>query len=197
MTSSPGKLLVALEGIAGVGKTTLIERLKKDNRFECIPQLLPNNDIEDSSLTIEKVFRSDELKTQAYLSSSREVVVMDRYYQSTFAYHWATDQIYKEHKLPLVREWYEGAYKRGTLLTPDLTIFIDIQPSTSFSRKGRKSDNDGKNPWLREDFLGLMRQYYTELMNSGKENMLCINGEAEYRKVEDDILKAVSSLSNS
>lgn len=196
MTKSPQKLIIALEGIAGVGKTTLIEELKSDSRFECIPQLLPNNYIQDSDLTIEKVFRSDELKTQAYLASSKEVVVMDRYYQSTFAYHWATDQIYGERKLPLVGEWYKDALKRGGLLTPHLTVFIDILPSTSFGRKGRESDNDGKNPWLREDFLKLMRQYYIELTDSSKENVLRIDGEAGYHEVKSNILKAVNSLSS-
>jgi thymidylate kinase len=92
-----------------------------------------------------------------------------------------------------VQRWYDDAVERKALITPDITFFIDIQPATSFKRKGRTIQNSGDNPWQREDFLALMKQYYVNLMQSDNENIIRIDGEQNWEKVETEILAAIFS----
>ena len=187
------KIIVALEGIPGAGKTTIMEKLRHSYRtFDGIDQILPKN-LPNESITLSKILESDLLKTSSIKESPALVVILDRYYQSTLAYHWAYDKVYSDKKYNTVQSWKQKKLEAGALIVPDYTFFIDISPAMSGQRKNRKIINHGSNEWVRDDFLYQMRRYYMNLITHDKnENCILIDGRGTIEEVIRTILNTIN-----
>lgn len=185
------KLLVVLEGTPGGGKTTLMEHFRSLPQFEGINQILPDNDPTDETITLAKILQSDHLKTQAYLKSSKDIVILDRYYQSTLSYHWAADKTFNEDRFQDVKTWADDSLKNNTLLVPDYTFYIDVPFDLSLKRKGRAATADFIDPWTNREFLCSMREYYLNLFQSTTENVIFIDGQKNLDDIEAEIRNTI------
>lgn len=185
------KLLVVLEGTPGGGKTTLMEHFRDLPQFEGINQILPDNDPTDETVTLEKILQSDHLKTQAYLKSSKDIVILDRYYQSTLSYHWAADRTFNESRFQAVKMWANDSLKGGTLIVPDYTFYIDVPFDLSLKRKKRTATTDFSDPWTNKEFLHSMREYYLNLFQSTTENVIFIDGQKSFDDIEAEIRNTI------
>lgn len=183
------KILVALEGNPGGGKTSLMERLRNKEFIDGVAQILPDNDPTDATVTLEKILKSDHLKTQAFRESNKRAIVLDRYYQSTLSYHWAADRVYNENRFASLRQWALKSLNEGTLIIPDLTFYIDVPFDLSLKRKERVSYD--KNPWTDRIFLEEMRKYYMNLFDSLNENIILIDGQKDIDMIELEIMNTI------
>lgn len=156
----------------------------RDNytNIDGIDQILPK-DLPDNQITLSAIFKSDQLKTKAIITSAASIIILDRYYQSTAAYHWAHDMSYGGHSFNDVNEWKNKGLQSGVLIRPDYTFFIDVEPELSTSRKNRKLVKSGMKAWIREDFLTHMRNYYLSLAQSTDENCILIDGHVTIEQV--------------
>lgn len=183
--------LIALEGIPGSGKTTIMNRLRSElNNFSGVDQILPL-DLPDEDITLNAILKSDQLKTKSFLNSSVTFTVLDRYYQSTLAYHWSSDKVYGEDIYPTIQAWKQRCIERGTLITPDYTFFIDVDPELSVRRKERQLVTNGDKPWIRKDFLEHMRDYYLNLSSSSSEQCILIDGQVTIEEIIRKILTTI------
>ena len=186
------RIVIALEGIPGAGKTTIMERLRNDyGAIDGIDQILPR-DLPDETITLPKILESDQLKTLSINKSLAPIIVLDRYYQSTLAYHWAYDRVFGEREFSMVQDWKEKALETKTLTVPDYTFFIDVDPVLSTQRKNRELVNYGTKAWIRNDFLISMRQYYVNLTNDTTENCILIDGRATIEDMIATILNVIN-----
>ena len=184
-------LIIALEVIPGAGKTTIMQSLRsKYDEIHGVDQILPH-DLPDEDITLATVLKSDQLKTKAIMQSSTKIVVLDRYYQSTAAYHWAYDKIYSEQTFPAIETWKNKCLQNGDLIVPDYTFFIDIKPRLSTNRKNRILVTYGSNTWARKDFLASMREYYLDLVHNPAENCTLVDGCATIEQIVAVILSTI------
>lgn len=186
-----GKLLIALEGIPGAGKTTLMRHFHGLSQFEGVDQILPDNNLSDEGLTLAKILQSDQLKTQAYLRSSESIVMLDRYYQSTLSYHWAADKTFGENCYQQVEVWVDESIRSHKLIVPDYTFYIDIPSDLSLKRKKRITTIDTSDPWTNREFLCYMRNYYLDLFQSAIENVIFIDGKESLDNVGAEIMNII------
>lgn len=185
------KLLVVLEGAPGGGKTTLMEHFRNSSQFEGINQILPDNDPTDETITLAKILHSDHLKTEAYLKSRKDIVILDRYYQSTLSYHWAADKTFNEDRFQDVKTWVDDSLKNSTLIVPDYTFYVDVPFDLSLKRKERTATTDFSDPWTNREFLHSMRDYYLNLFQSATENVIFIDGQKNLDDIEAEIINII------
>jgi len=153
------KIIVALEGLPGAGKTTIKNELVVGNlSIDRIQQMFPANFSIDKDLTLKDIKVSDYLKTNAIEDSIKEIVLLDRYYLSTLVYEKASDIFYRVINFPDLNREYREAFKLGKLIKPDIIFFIDITPKLSIFRKKQRIGYD--KLWTNKIFLNLQRQSY-------------------------------------
>lgn len=185
ITTVPDRRLFVLEGLPGAGKTFIKNAFGKNDSFDVVDQILPNNPDNDKNLTLEDIFRSDETKTQVFKSSKRSNVIFDRYYVSTLAYSWAHDKIFKTNIYEKTITWYEHSLKSGRLIKPFIVFVIEIPIDFAFSRKDRIPNSDSSNPWMRTDFLeqfiAYYQYFYTDIEK--KTNVIKIDGTKPLKEI--------------
>ena len=116
-----------------------------------------------------------------------QVVVCDRFFDSTFAYQGYGHGLDFE-ALQAITEFATGG------LRPDLTIYIDLDPEAGLRR--RQDDHDAE--WNRLDALGLAfhrRVYegYQALMRDEPERWARVNGEQPVEAIQAEIRAIVAA----
>ncbi len=205
---TPAGLFIVFEGIDGSGKSTQVERLAKrlkpgrrrvHTTFEptegpigsLIRQMLKGTLASDQR-TIATLFAAD--RTDHLVNSKNgiaakvqngAVVLCDRYYFSSYAYH-----------APHVdMEWViqTNAVNAG-ILRPDLTIFIDVDPEKCFNRiaASRKQFELYENV----EMLKKVREFYFKAFErlENEEHIEVIDGNAAKEYVEREIWHRVKPL---
>lgn len=189
----PNKKMIVLEGLPGAGKTTIKDCFIDNNNVEAVDQILPDNPEDDSKLTLAFIKTSEKLKTEKFNSSMKKIVLFDRYYVSTLAYHWAYDAVFKTSTFEEVYRWYLTSLKAREINKPFLILYIKIPTKYAFSRKKRISSKTSNNPWLRADFLEKFVEYYEYFfLNIEPETLVInINGDKPFKKVIEEVKKYV------
>ncbi|MHB8361482.1 MAG: dTMP kinase [Thermoplasmataceae archaeon] len=143
-------MFIAIEGIDGSGKSTLSKALEKTllqskykvfRTSEPTPEFDKNRDLlkitgKDDPLLLLALFIKDRsehvIEMKRYLEKDY-IVICDRYFLSTFAYQ---GSLLREHFNDDEKwmAWMENAVMY-TDLVPDITIFLDLSPHNSISRK--------------------------------------------------------------
>ena len=185
-------MLIAVEGIDGSGKTTvvrfLIEELRKrgydvvafkeptDSEYgRRIRQILKERKVSPEEEL--KLFIKDrEFDVQNNILpalKSGKIVIMDRYYYSTIAYQGALGL-----DVEMIRKLNEQFPK------PDLVIILDVSPETALKRIKAK-----RRPDRFEDleYLRKVREIFLSLKN----NVVVVDAERNIEDVKRDVLKVV------
>src|SRR5512147_204838 len=115
--------------------------------------------------------------------ADREVVISDRYYDSTIAYQGYGHQQDLEQVRALVK------YATGGL-DPDLTILLDLDVEIGLGRK--KKDNE----WNRLDaytveFHQRVRAGYLEMIKSEPTRWVTVNAEQKWDAVQEELRKVI------
>ncbi|HRQ86507.1 MAG TPA: hypothetical protein PLY16_00170 [Candidatus Saccharibacteria bacterium] len=91
-----------------------------------------------------------------------------------------------------IQTWKKKGLEAGTLIVPDYTFFIDVEPVLSTQRKNRELVTYGPKEWIRKDFLTYMRQYYVNLTNNADENCIIIDGRATIEDITATVLTTIN-----
>lgn len=207
MGNSQGRFIV-FEGIDGSGKSTqiqnisrlLVERgVKAYTTFEptdgpvgkLIRQMLTGK-VKVDQRTIASLFAADrtdhlthEIDGIKEKVDQGEVVLCDRYYFSSYAYH-------AQH---VDLEWVIQANAlNAEILRPDITVFIDVDPETCFERI--EKSRTGLEMYEKIDIMKKVRQNYFQAFDRLKdeENVVVIDGNFLPEKVEKSILDAIIQI---
>ena len=183
-------MLIAVEGIDGSGKTTvvrfLIEELRKrgydvvafkeptDSEYgRRIRQILKERKVSPEEEL--KLFIKDrEFNVRNNILpalKSGKIVIMDRYYYSTIAYQGALGL-----DVEMIRKLNEQFPK------PDLVIILDVSPETALKRiKAKRRPDRFKDL----EYLRKVREIFLSLKN----NVVVVDAERNIEDVKRDVLK--------
>ncbi len=185
-------MLIAVEGIDGSGKTTivryLVEELRKrgydvvsfkeptDSKYgKMIRQILKDRKISPEEEL--KLFIKDrEFNVRNNILPALKdgkIVIMDRYYYSTVAYQGALGLDVERIKM-LNKQFPK----------PDLVIILDVSPETALKRIKAKRKPDRFED---EEYLRRVREIFLSLKN----NVVVVDAERDIEVVKRDVLKVV------
>ncbi len=192
-------VLVAIEGIDGVGKTTqsmrLVERLKA-LEFDAIRLFEPTQETQAARLIVQRLQQhrleaSSEL-LELFLDDRRydvdrhivpalvekKIVIMDRYFLSTAAYQ--SDSVSWQDILDINRE---------IAPEPDITFIINWPAATAMDLI--KARNEGTTAFENEDVLLLVRERYLEIAREDFGNYVVVERIADEEDICDEMLDAL------
>jgi len=194
--------LIAIEGIDGCGKGTVLTRLaadvfnhnkdynifltrepyKRDWVKKFLSQLDPVSQGEQAvELFVED--RKKHLKIVEPLLNKGIIVLCDRYLHSTFAYQMAQGITFEK-----IKQLHEG------IRMPDLCIILDIPANISVKRIATGRENT--HAFEREEFLAKVRENYLKVSKDLHHNCQIIDGNRERDLVYDDVKKTVINFLN-
>jgi len=187
-------MIIAIEGIDGAGKTTIVKFLTKELKrrgYDVISFKEPTESewgrkIKSSTFKDRSFNPEDELKL--FLKDREwnvehnilpalkagKIVIMDRYYYSTIAYQGARGIDIK--KICKLNEKFPK---------PDLVIILDIKPETALERIRRRGDKPNRFEDL--EYLRKVREIFLSLKN----NVVIVNAERPIEEVKRDVLGIV------
>ena len=186
-------MLIAIEGIDGAGKTTIVKFLKdklKERGYDVVTFKEPTDSEWGSK--IRQAFRDHSPKPEDELElflrdrewdvkhnilpalKAGKIVIMDRYYYSTIAYQGARG-IDPE----FIRKLNEKFPK------PDLVIILDVKPETALERIKKRGDRPNRFEDL--EYLKRVRKIFLSLKN----NIVIIDAERPLKDVLKDVLNVV------
>src|SRR5512142_908093 len=113
-----------------------------------------------------------------------EVVISDRYYDSTIAYQGYGHQQDLEQVRSLVR------YATGGLV-PDLTILLDIDVELGLKRKTQGGAEWNRLDAYTLDFHKRVRTGYLEMVKAEPERWVMLNAGREWQQVQEDLRSVV------
>ena len=200
-------LFIAFEGIDGSGKSTqasiLAERLKSEglsvyltnepsqgNIGRMIRTILKGEETLDER-TIAALFAADRLdhilneKDGMLKKLETEIVLCDRYYFSSYAYHGTHINM----------DWVISTNAMSAeILRPDITIFIDVAPQESMKRITVNRETVELYETL-ENLTAVRTKYFEAFEKlKGAENVVVIDGNREKGEVSEAIWGVVRKL---
>lgn len=201
-------LFIAFEGIDGSGKSTQVLELAKrmelaghkvyttfeptKSRIGVLIRDIFQNKLEADHKVIAGLFLADRLehilnKQEGLLKKLEEgyTVITDRYYLSSYAYHGVhmdMDRVIEMNRMAV------------ELLTPDLHIFIDIDPSIGMERINSNRETIEIYETL-ENLQNVRKKYEEAFEKVGNtEQIFITNGNAPPQLIAENIWKKVSGL---
>ncbi len=198
-------MFITLEGPEGSGKTSHIPHLVeylRERGYVVFPTREPGGtsiseqirDILHDMKNAEMHPRTETLLYQAARAqiveqvikprlADKEIVISDRYYDSTIAYQGYGHQQNLEEIRALVR------YATGGL-NPDLTILLDVDVEEGLRRK--KKDNE----WNRLDaytveFHKRVRNGYLEMLKQEPHRWAAVNSAQDWKTVQEELRKVI------
>ncbi len=212
----PGGLFVALEGIDGTGKTTLISMLDKSlaEVFDVLITKEPSDTVYGKKLreSFDKGRLSPEEELELFVKDREEhiknivmpnlkqnrIVITDRYFFSNIAYQGAYG---------VDIETIKKANKHFPL--PDIVIFLHLDVETALNRIGNKRGNTNivekkenilkvKNIYsaLEKEYKNIFKRVesYSGIDEVHEKSLNIIHEELLNKITDKDILKKISSL---
>src|SRR5512140_1217774 len=113
-----------------------------------------------------------------------EVVISDRYYDSTIAYQGYGHQQNLEQVRALVR------YATGGLV-PDLTVLLDVDVEIGLRRKTQNGSEWNRLDAYTVEFHQRVRRGYVEMVNAEPERWVVLDASREWQQVQDELRAAV------
>ncbi len=115
-----------------------------------------------------------------------EVVISDRYYDSTIAYQGYGHQQYLEEVRSLVR------YATGGLV-PDLTILLDIDVEAGLKRKTQNGSEWNRLDAYTIEFHQRVRRGYLEMVKAEPKRWIVVDAGREWQPVQDELREVILS----
>lgn len=191
------KVIISIEGLAGAGKTTLVNHLKRQN-FELLPEIMdfvPETGViqrftidASSSSSTNEWFLKIEIERLNKATQSIVSVVMDRCFISQIAYNYAKDTTYKTKTLCNLKKLME----QSKLIVPNI-IYLQMETQLSIDRMLARNKNNQKEyiqngePDYQYDFIENNRLFYEKIIPLFKDNILVIDANETADKQTDKI----------
>ncbi len=115
-----------------------------------------------------------------------EVVISDRYYDSTIAYQGYGHQQNLEEVRSLVR------YATGGLV-PDLTILLDIDVEAGLTRKTQNGSEWNRLDAYTIEFHQRVRRGYLEMVKAEPKRWIVVDAGREWQPVQDELREVILS----
>ena len=188
-------VFIAVEGIDGCGKGTIIKRLAQDlfdhdkNNHIFLTREPYDRNWLDRYLSQPNVSKRGEEALRLFVEDranhckiikhflADHIVLTDRFKHSTYAYQMAQGMDYD-----VIHELHQP------LLVPDLTIILDVPAKEAVRRSQGRGSTD---QFEQEKFLQQVRENYLKLKRRLSENILIVDGNREKDDVYTDVKKAV------
>lgn len=156
------KIVVVLEGLPGVGKTTLAKRLATEFKGEYIPEIISTDKFKPNQ---DKYYIESEIaKAKKAAITNKKFCFLDRNHISMLAYNYGKKVNYKEN----IYEVLVDRFKK--LSEPDLYVYLRISDvSVCNQRKGI----EGRNPvWVDIKNLEKIKEYYENFFSDKKNKVV-------------------------
>lgn len=199
-------MFITLEGSEGSGKTShipsLVEYLRERN-YMVFPTREPGGtaiseqirDILHDLKNAEMHPRTETLLYQAARAqiveqvikprlADGEIVISDRYYDSTLAYQGYGHQQNLEEVRALVK------YATGGL-TPDLTILLDLDIETGLKRKTQNEVEWNRMDAYTVEFYKRVRAGYLEMVKQEPGRWTVVNSDQKWESVQDELRRVI------
>ena len=178
-----GKLIV-VEGIDGCGKDTQIDLIysymlmqgmrvmKRSNISDLasgkyLRKILSDTNLKLNNFELAKLFITELIEVSSEIDILLEEginVVCSRWFYSTLAYAGTTDEEYV---------YIQKLISESNLLNPDLTIYLNVTPSTAMERINSRGEN--KEIYEEIDKLSLIHERYykvfSDMINKAEPNL--------------------------
>jgi len=200
-------MFITLEGPEGSGKTShipfLVEYLREKG-YAVFPTREPGGtsiseqirDILHNLKNVEMHPRTETLLYQAARAqiveqvikprlAAGEIVISDRYYDSTIAYQGYGHQQDLEQVRVLVK------YATGGL-TPDLTILLDLDVEVGLRRKKQNQSEWNRMDDHEVEFYKRVRMGYLELVRQEPQRWVVVNSEQKWDDVQAELKKVIA-----
>ena len=115
-----------------------------------------------------------------------EIVISDRYYDSTIAYQGYGHQQDLEQVRGLVK------YAAGGL-TPDLTILLDLDVEVGLKRKKKNSEEWNRMDDHEVEFYKRVRAGYLELVKQTPQRWVIVNSDQKWDDVQAELKKVITT----
>ena len=204
--TTPDPMFITLEGPEGSGKTShipyLVEYLREKGHI-VFPTREPGGttiseqirDILHDLKNAEMHPRTETLLYQAARAQiveqvikprlkAGEIVISDRYYDSTIAYQGYGHQQDLEQVRALVK------YATGGL-TPDLTILLDLDIEVGLKRKIQNEAEWNRMDAYTVEFHQRVRRGYLEMVKQEPKRWVVVNSEQKWDDVQADLKKLI------
>lgn len=157
------KIIVALEGLPGGGKTTLAQWLSKELNGAYIPEIVSTEKYQPDQ---DEYYVESELeKVKIAAAIDKKFCFLDRSHISMLAYNYGK----KVNGLENIYDILTNSFK--AMPEPDLYVYLKI---TDVSVCNQRKGTDGRNPvWINIKNLEKIREYYDNFF-SIKTNKLII-----------------------
>lgn len=199
-------MFITLEGPEGSGKTShvpaLVEYLR-DKGYRVFPTREPGGtpigeqirQVIHDMKNVEMTARTETLLYQAARAqiveevirprlAAGEIVISDRYYDSTIAYQGYGHQQDLEQVRGLV------TYATGGLV-PDLTILLDIDVELGLKRKTQNGAEWNRLDAYTIEFHRRVRNGYLEMVKAEPKRWVVVDASAEWEKVQADLREQI------
>ena len=113
-----------------------------------------------------------------------EIVISDRYYDSTIAYQGYGHQQDLEQVRALVK------YATGGL-TPDLTILLDLEIEVGLKRKTQNEMEWNRMDAHEVEFYKRVRKGYLEMVKQEPKRWVVVNSEQKWESVQEELRKVI------
>jgi dTMP kinase len=198
-------LFITLEGPEGSGKTShipyLVEYLREKG-YTVFPTREPGGtsigeqirEVIHDMKNVEMHPRTETLLYQAARAqiveqvikprlADGEIVISDRYYDSTIAYQGYGHQQDLEQVRALVK------YATGGLI-PDLTVLLDLEIEVGLKRK-KNADEWNRMDAYTVEFHQRVRKGYHEMVKAEPNRWVVVNAEQKWEAVQEDLKKLI------
>jgi dTMP kinase len=187
-------MLITFEGIDGSGKTIQIKLLKKwlekqghnvlvtseptKNKvgkvLRRMMQLRTHNWVEAILFAADRALHCEEV----IIPNLDKIVICDRYTHSTLAYQTA---------MGLDKKWIKCLNQNAP--RPDLTIYLDIKPSTSIKRIKKRAKRTIK--YEKKRLLSKVREEYLKMKGN---KFKVVDGEKGIQEVHEEVKKVIKRI---
>nr|ABW06432.1 thymidylate kinase [Candidatus Phytoplasma tritici] len=202
--------LIVFEGLDGSGKTSLIQYLQPQLKtphqlYQGLGSSSIGKEIRDLFLNFQQVdyltrfylSLANMAQIQAELFKKNQLIILDRWLPSNFAYQLFPFSKEKKQLFPLKKIFKLN--HETILIKPDLLIYLDIDPLIGRTRK-KKQKNHQRDLIERESltYFQTVRQGYNHYLThytSGFKNLI-LNGSDSIKANVKQIIKQIGVLSN-
>lgn len=185
--------LIVLEGIAGVGKTTVANELFDKYGWLHIPEVI--NHYKAKKFTEDYFIFAEEIKIDKYLHSKANKIIMDRSPISIMAHNFVRKHFKQENSYDLLISWFEKVIKPIKkqkfvyLRTNDCGKCIKRKWGEHLERFPKEfSTIRGMQLWTQKESLHIFQEYYDIFFNNGGYNFKIIDSNHSIGEIVNQIM---------